>query len=168
MATRAASPTHGVGAFGMVALLGAEGRWRVRWGGSDLMAGVRGVAEGVAALHFAEAGSPSDADILCRFARGWILLARGDLPGALADAAAPDWAGPLAHVLHARGRGAELSARLAEAPIPTPWLQAAAAVAAGAFDRAADLYAEIGSRPDEALARLRATRARSLGGGPGG
>jgi hypothetical protein len=39
---------------------------------------------------------------------------------------------------------------------PTPWLQAAAAIATGDYERAAELYAEIGSLPDEALTRLRA------------
>ena len=40
--------------------------------------------------------------------------------------------------------------------MPTPWLQAATTMAAGEFDQAADRYAEIGSLPDEAYARLRA------------
>ena len=39
---------------------------------------------------------------------------------------------------------------------PTRWLLAAAAFAAGDFEEAARLYAEIGSLPDEAFARLRA------------
>jgi tetratricopeptide (TPR) repeat protein len=141
--------------------------------------------------------------------RGLVRLARGDLPGALADAARavslatrledveavppalafrarallangqvdeaaavadellaelagrgafptnPDWSGDLAIVLRALGRSAELT-RLAAAAIPTPWLAAAAAVATGDYGRAAELYADIGSLPDEAHARLRA------------
>ncbi len=41
---------------------------------------------------------------------------------------------------------------------PSRWLDALRALLAGEEARAADLYAEIGSRPDEALARLRAGR----------
>src|SRR4029450_11056192 len=42
--------------------------------------------------------------------------------------------------------------------LPSPWLDAARAYAAGDPARAAKLYAEIGSRPDEATARLAAAR----------
>jgi DNA-binding SARP family transcriptional activator len=42
--------------------------------------------------------------------------------------------------------------------LPSPWLDAARAYAAGDPGRAARLYAEIGSRPDEAAARLAAAR----------
>jgi hypothetical protein len=56
---------------------------------------------------------------------------------------------------------AELSARVTT---PTPWLQAATAMAAGRFEQAADRYAEIGSLPDEAFARLRAAE-QLLGAG---
>jgi class 3 adenylate cyclase/tetratricopeptide (TPR) repeat protein len=64
-----------------------------------------------------------------------------------------DWSSDLAIVLQALGRGAEL-AQFAARTTPTPWLQAATAFATGEFDRAADLYAQIGSLPDEAFARL--------------
>ena len=67
-----------------------------------------------------------------------------------------DWAGDLAVVLEALGRGAELLELLAGGPAPTRWFQAAAAMAAGQFAEAGDRYAEIGSLPDEAFARLRA------------
>ena len=62
----------------------------------------------------------------------------------------------LAVVLEALGRGAELLEFAAGVAAPTRWLRAATAVAAGEFDLAADIYAEIGSRPDEAFVRLRA------------
>ena len=68
----------------------------------------------------------------------------------------PDWSGPLAIVLSDLGRGQELVDLLAGARIPTPWFQAASAMAAGEYVEAADTYAAIGSRPDEAFARLRA------------
>jgi hypothetical protein len=70
----------------------------------------------------------------------------------------PDWSGALALVLHDLGRGAELMELVAQVTPPTPWLQAATAVASGDFERAAELYGEIGSLPDEAYIRLRAAR----------
>jgi len=54
------------------------------------------------------------------------------------------------------GRGTELLEVVAAVKASSSWLQAAAAIATGDFERAAELYAEIGSLPDEALARLRA------------
>jgi hypothetical protein len=68
----------------------------------------------------------------------------------------PDWSGPLAIVVQDLGRGAELVELAAMVAMPTSWWKAAAAVAAGLFDQAADTYAKIGSLPDEACARLRA------------
>jgi tetratricopeptide (TPR) repeat protein len=49
-----------------------------------------------------------------------------------------------------------LEALAEQGPAPTRWFQAAAAMAAGRFAEAADRFAEIGSLPDEAFARLRA------------
>src|SRR5262249_36225959 len=49
----------------------------------------------------------------------------------------------------------ELVEALAAAQQPTKWVNAAHAVATDDSTGAAPLYAEIGSRPDEALARLR-------------
>jgi tetratricopeptide (TPR) repeat protein len=177
-----------------------QGRWDTALGRAD-----RFLAE-------AEAGSPSFMEPFCRRVRGLIRLARGDLPGALADAVTvvegairlndpeallpalafhahalltngqvqeatarvkellgviaeygllptyPDWSGELAVVLHAMGRAAELLELTAAVTAPTPWLQAATAMAAGEFERAADTYAEIGSLPDEAFARLQAAK----------
>lgn len=54
------------------------------------------------------------------------------------------------------GRTDELEAAIRRCRAPTPWHEAAASVAAGDAARAADIYAEIGSVPDEAHARLRA------------
>ena len=42
--------------------------------------------------------------------------------------------------------------------LPSPWLEAARMFVAGDPRRAADIYATIGSRPDEAYARLEAAR----------
>jgi predicted ATPase/class 3 adenylate cyclase len=175
-----------------------QGRWDAALDGADQF-----IAE-------AQAGSPHYMERACRLVRGLIRLARGDLPGALVDAATavelatqigdadallpalavharallanrpvqeasarandlllelakrgplattPDWSGQLALVLHALGRGSELLELAATVVMPTPWLQAATAIAVGEFEEAAKLYAGIGSLPDEAFARLRA------------
>jgi class 3 adenylate cyclase/tetratricopeptide (TPR) repeat protein len=175
-----------------------QGRWDAALAGAE-----RFIAE-------TQVGSPHYMERACRQVRGLIRLARGDLPGALADASTavglatqlrdneallpalafsahallanghieqasarasdllveirdhgvmptnPDWSGQLAIVLHALGRGGELLELAADASIPTPWLEAAAAIAAGDYQQAAATNAEIGSLPDEAFARLRA------------
>jgi class 3 adenylate cyclase/tetratricopeptide (TPR) repeat protein len=61
----------------------------------------------------------------------------------------------LAWLARALGRDAQLTALLAEGP-PVPWTNAARAVATGDSMGAAGILAEIGSKPDEAYARLRA------------
>ena len=81
-----------------------------------------------------------------------MLTHRGVLP------LAPDWSGDLAVVLEALGRSAELLGVIADAKTPTRWQEAASAVAAGDFQRAAELYAKIESLPDEAFARLQAAK----------
>jgi class 3 adenylate cyclase/tetratricopeptide (TPR) repeat protein len=68
----------------------------------------------------------------------------------------PNWLGDLALVLEGLGRGIELVELAATATLRTPWAQAAMAIATGEFERAAELYAEIGSLPDQSYARLRA------------
>ena len=65
------------------------------------------------------------------------------------------WASTLAVVLTALGRRDEVKPVIETAAISTRWLDAARAYAAGAFEEAADVYAEIGALPDEAFARLR-------------
>jgi hypothetical protein len=55
------------------------------------------------------------------------------------------------------GRAQAYSVLLSEAT-QLPWVEAAAAVCAGEFLRAADLLGEIGYRPGEAYARLRAAK----------
>jgi class 3 adenylate cyclase/tetratricopeptide (TPR) repeat protein len=68
----------------------------------------------------------------------------------------PDWCGSLAIVLHDLARGGEFTAAVPPAHRANPWVVAAQAVAEGEFAQAADQYAAIGSRADEAYARLRA------------
>jgi tetratricopeptide (TPR) repeat protein len=55
-------------------------------------------------------------------------------------------------------------AEVLNAALPSPWLDAAKAYVVGDPRRAADVYAEIGSRPDEAYARLEAARQLALRG----
>jgi thioredoxin-like negative regulator of GroEL len=104
--------------------------------------------------------------------RGRALLAAGQPEEVGADASellamlaqqgvlptAPDWSGDLAIVLQALGRGAELLALLADTKTPTRWFEAAAAVAAGESQRAADLYDQIEAQPEAAYARLQAAK----------
>jgi len=67
-----------------------------------------------------------------------------------------DWVAQLAMVLATLGRNDEFLEAAAASNARTRWLDAAVAVAAGEFTDAADIFAEIGSLPDEANARLRA------------
>jgi tetratricopeptide (TPR) repeat protein len=62
----------------------------------------------------------------------------------------------LAWVLTELGRSAELAEAIDAVAVRTPWIEAAAAVARGEYVRAADMYAEMGARPNEAHTRLRA------------
>jgi tetratricopeptide (TPR) repeat protein len=66
------------------------------------------------------------------------------------------WLPELATVLVALERGSELADAAERVATPTRWLEAASAFAAGEPGRAARIYAEIGSLPDEAYARLKA------------
>jgi hypothetical protein len=64
-----------------------------------------------------------------------------------------------AGLLVALGRGPELEEIGAAARVQTPWIAAATAFVRGDFQLAAEIYAQTGSRPDEAYARLRAAEA---------
>jgi tetratricopeptide (TPR) repeat protein len=75
------------------------------------------------------------------------------------------WTADLAFAISQLERDEAVLAALAGAP-STRWVEAARAVATKEFEQAAVLYAEIGSAPDEALARLHAGR-RLLDGGRG-
>jgi tetratricopeptide (TPR) repeat protein len=66
------------------------------------------------------------------------------------------WAPHLAAAMDALGRGQEFLDRAPGLGMTTPWLEAAMCWVRGELERAADLFFEIGSLPDEALARLRA------------
>jgi len=66
------------------------------------------------------------------------------------------WAPHLAAAMDALGRGQEFLEQAPGLGTATPWLEAASCWVRGEFERAADLFGEIGSLPDEALARLRA------------
>jgi thioredoxin-like negative regulator of GroEL len=58
--------------------------------------------------------------------------------------------------MDALGRGSEFLERAPTLGASTPWLEAATLLAEGKLSRAADLLGEMGARPDEAVARLRA------------
>ena len=67
--------------------------------------------------------------------------------------------GDAADVLYVVGRGTELEALGAAARVQTRWIAAASAHVRGDFQQAAAIYAQTGSLPDEAYARLRAAGA---------
>jgi tetratricopeptide (TPR) repeat protein len=69
------------------------------------------------------------------------------------------WAHGWVWVARALGRSDEALAALRDEPLQTPWVDAALAVAAGDFRRAADVMAGLGSVPFEMFYRLRAAEA---------
>jgi hypothetical protein len=71
---------------------------------------------------------------------------------------ASSWVVDLASALEQLGRGDELRERADRVLLRTEWLEAALAFSSGAFAAAAGRFARIGSRPDEALAFLRAAQ----------
>jgi class 3 adenylate cyclase/tetratricopeptide (TPR) repeat protein len=66
------------------------------------------------------------------------------------------WTHALAWVAWATGRAEDVLEAIRDDPLETPWLEAAHAVAAGEFARAADIFATIGIPVFEAFYRLRA------------
>jgi hypothetical protein len=75
------------------------------------------------------------------------------------DYPASAWAVDVAYALESVGAGEALLAAAAGAPAETRWLTAARAFAGRDFEAAAAGFALVGSRPDEAIARLRAASA---------
>jgi class 3 adenylate cyclase/tetratricopeptide (TPR) repeat protein len=65
------------------------------------------------------------------------------------------WLIEVAYALVPLGRGAELEEGLARIKARSQWAEAARAYVSGQLTTAADILAEIGSKPDEAYARLR-------------
>ncbi|HET9461387.1 MAG TPA: adenylate/guanylate cyclase domain-containing protein, partial [Gaiellaceae bacterium] len=118
----------------------------------ELAAGIRDPqvlhpARASAANVFVAAGRREDAALQVD-----ALLANLEVEGVPADF----WAHELAVAMDALGRGQEFLERAPGLGTSTPWLDAATFWARGEFERVADLFSEIGSLPDEALARLRA------------
>jgi class 3 adenylate cyclase/tetratricopeptide (TPR) repeat protein len=74
------------------------------------------------------------------------------------------WLTDLAVVLEVLDRGSALGHAPERVAVATPWFDAAVSAANGAWLRAAGVFAEIGSLPDEAFARLRATEQLSAAG----
>ena len=79
---------------------------------------------------------------------------------------AGEWLVDIAETLFALARGPEFGELAARLTPKTPWLEASAAYCAGDALAAADGYARIGSRPDEAVARVRAASALAERGNP--
>jgi len=107
----------------------------------DLAPGLAHYARCLLARGRAQAAAPAAREALAIARKNAVVLA-------------DDWP-VLAFVLTALGHGEELVGALVAAP-RTPWIEAARRYAGGDFVPAADLYAKIGSLPDEADARLRA------------
>ncbi len=74
------------------------------------------------------------------------------------------WVADLAYALLPLGSSSELERCASLTSTRTRWLDAATAFVAQDFTGAADAYAAIGSRPDEAFARLRAAHSLSAAG----
>ncbi|MBA2643050.1 MAG: AAA family ATPase [Actinobacteria bacterium] len=143
-----------------------EVRSRVRFARGDVGGAV---ADAVAALELAAGIKDPQVLYPTRAVAAHILLAAGrprdassQVDALLADIEtegvedlAGFWAPHLAVVMDALGRGSEFLDRAPTLGAATPWLEAATLWAEGELDRAADLLGEMGSLPDEALARLR-------------
>jgi class 3 adenylate cyclase len=69
---------------------------------------------------------------------------------------ASSWVVDLACALERLSRTVELRSRADAVQLRTAWLEAALAYGSGSFEAAGEVFARIGSRPDEALARVRA------------
>jgi tetratricopeptide (TPR) repeat protein len=80
---------------------------------------------------------------------------------------ASSWVVDLVFGLERLDRVNELLRATAGAPIKTAWLDAARAYGSGEYEQAVALFARIGSRPDEALARLTAAKAFAEAGRDG-
>jgi class 3 adenylate cyclase/tetratricopeptide (TPR) repeat protein len=74
------------------------------------------------------------------------------------------WVLDLAYTLQVLGRADELRTAAEGVLGRTTWLDAASAFATGDYESATDLLARIGSRPDEALVRLRSAQAAAGAG----
>ena len=83
--------------------------------------------------------------------------------GLLSGALPAECGAELPALMAATDRSGDLLDALARMTPVTSWVEAARAYSSGAFVRAADLYADIGTRPDEARARLAAASALVAG-----
>jgi DNA-binding SARP family transcriptional activator len=138
-------------------------RGRIRLAQAALQAGLDDA--GAALERARESGDRQNLDPALVFgARALLDAGRPDAAAELVDELVPALSGgplepdlgvDLGVVLVATGRDASA---LDGVPVPSRWLDAARAFVAGDASRAADLYAAIGSRPDEAYARLVAAR----------
>jgi predicted ATPase/class 3 adenylate cyclase len=98
----------------------------------------------------AESGEPGAEAVFSELLARW-----GRSPATPASMWLPLVAATTTHI----GGAEEVIAVLAATRLKTPWLEAATEFIRGAFQEAAQVYARIGSQPDEAQARLRAAEA---------
>jgi hypothetical protein len=73
------------------------------------------------------------------------------------------WAVDLGMALDALGRGPELLVVAQRVANPTRWLAAVVSLVSGDYPAAAEGFGRVGSKPDEALAHLRAAQALAAG-----
>jgi predicted ATPase/class 3 adenylate cyclase len=144
-------------------------RGHVRLARGDLAAAVDDADRGAEAARIAR--DPWFLNPLLSFrARALLAAGRAAEAGEVVDELFAGWRTPgrtlmlsyevadLAVVLDELGRGDELLELAAGVSTRTLWLDAAEALVRGDAGEAADVYAEIGSRPDEADARMRHAR----------
>jgi class 3 adenylate cyclase/tetratricopeptide (TPR) repeat protein len=113
-------------------------------------------ARAFAARAEVAAGSPeAGAELAHGLLRDW---------SASRDYPASAWAVDVAYALEPIDRGGALVAAARDVPVMTRWLAAALPYATGDFAGAAAAFHVVGSRPDEALARLRAAEALAIEG----
>jgi tetratricopeptide (TPR) repeat protein len=143
-------------------------RGRIRLARGDLAGAL---ADANRALELArESGDPQNLNPAFAFAARAQLAAGGaEVAGPLVDRLLdgighkllkPEFGIDLGVDLVELGRPAEVL----DAALPSPWREAAKAYVAGDPRRAAEVYADIGSRPDEAYAHLEAARRLARGG----
>jgi class 3 adenylate cyclase/tetratricopeptide (TPR) repeat protein len=151
-------------------------RAKIRFARADVDAAVRDVGKALDVAHEADdvqslfpalaasahialaAGKPSEAGELVN-----ALLAHWDRVGPVLPSW---WLADLASAMEGLGRGAEIELVHDRVAVATLWFDAAVSAAGGAWLRAASLFAQIGSAPDEAFSRLRAAE-QLIGAGRG-
>jgi tetratricopeptide (TPR) repeat protein len=146
-------------------------RGRIRLARGEIQAALEDAERGLALAR--ETGDPQNLDPALAFAaRVLPAVGRREEAGMLLDELLAGLDGALIKPNLGVDLGVDLvelgrPAEALDAALPSRWLEAAKAFAAGDPRRAAEVYAQIGSRPDEAHARLEAARLLSADGRTG-